>query len=443
MEAPPPPPPPPPPTKRILEPHELDDRRREEKYTTQVSIEYARGGCELPTMLKVLGSNPSIKSCRPSETPDIYWLDYAHITSTNRELVTHEAKFDTTVHRNGIPQPEEWGLGRMVYRTRNQEKRPLAAGATMSAQAQVVKSLHANQAVNYFVGMANVCNKANLASFVAAYEAAHPQKRPLAPVSWTLPLQSDSFRTMIDSDPSLADQVFIVKPEVGSKAHGITFYRGGDILDAFESGALATGDPRGRNRIVVQHYINNPLLINRKKWDLRVYLLISNLHPYRAYLYHDGLARFCANEYVPLQPIASAKETEAKCSTDSGDAAATPEAGATTTRRRRRRSLDTKYFFTHITNYAVNRKSENFDMDECKRTANEALRQHFRENTAATNESDIEERVAGVWRDISRLCADTVRSIGPYLKLQYANCFLGSEASALITSRNPGPFCLS
>jgi len=44
---------------------------------------------------------------------------------------------------------------------------------------------------------------------------------------------------------------------------------------------------------VIQRYISNPLLINKKKWDMRVYVLIHGVNPMKAYVATDyGLARF-------------------------------------------------------------------------------------------------------------------------------------------------------
>ena len=43
--------------------------------------------------------------------------------------------------------------------------------------------------------------------------------------------------------------------------------------------------------IIVQSYIQNPLLINGYKFDFRIYVLVTSINPLRIYLYKDGLVR--------------------------------------------------------------------------------------------------------------------------------------------------------
>jgi len=49
--------------------------------------------------------------------------------------------------------------------------------------------------------------------------------------------------------------------------------------------------------IIAQEYMAEPLLLDGLKMDFRVYVCVSNLNPYTAFVFHDGLARFATKPY--------------------------------------------------------------------------------------------------------------------------------------------------
>lgn len=50
------------------------------------------------------------------------------------------------------------------------------------------------------------------------------------------------------------------------------------------------------DQIVVQKYIENPLLIDERKFDIRAYMVISCMKPYLV-LYNPGYVRVSLNPY--------------------------------------------------------------------------------------------------------------------------------------------------
>lgn len=51
------------------------------------------------------------------------------------------------------------------------------------------------------------------------------------------------------------------------------------------------------NEYVVEQYIKNPLLVDKKKFDIRFYIVITSVEPLIAFLYEEGIVRFCTEEY--------------------------------------------------------------------------------------------------------------------------------------------------
>ena len=76
-----------------------------------------------------------------------------------------------------------------------------------------------------------------------------------------------------------------------SQGKGIFLFRAiGDISE--------WSDPSNQPEpYIVQRYIHNPLLIGHKKFDLRLYVLVTSHNPLTVYLYRSGFARFTHYRY--------------------------------------------------------------------------------------------------------------------------------------------------
>ena len=79
---------------------------------------------------------------------------------------------------------------------------------------------------------------------------------------------------------------------------------------------------------VVQRYISNPYLLDGLKFDLRLYVLVTSCQPLTIFWHKEGLARFATQ---PYNMKGSGKEMQQ---------------------------------FQHLTNYAINKDSENFKISD-------------------------------------------------------------------------------
>lgn len=78
--------------------------------------------------------------------------------------------------------------------------------------------------------------------------------------------------------------MWIIKPSASSKGRGIY------IIDDISEAPI-------KENCIISKYVNNPLLINNLKFDIRIYVLVTSIDPWRVYIYKEGLARFASESY--------------------------------------------------------------------------------------------------------------------------------------------------
>ena len=168
--------------------------------------------------------------------------------------------------------------------------------------------LHPLQKFNHFPSShANLGCKAGMALNLSRAEA---ETAHFNPKTLLYPMQRKALTEWIAQSPK--HERFIWKPARGSCGRGI-FICGGGGGSAAEVRAIEEGiarkvreceaantNPAMFKHYVVQRYIDDPLLIDNKKFDLRLYVAVTAFAPrVVAYRHSLGFARFAAAEYAP------------------------------------------------------------------------------------------------------------------------------------------------
>ena len=176
----------------------------------------------------------------------------------------------------------------------------------------LLKELNKYQKYNHFPITWQLSRKDNLYNNYKKLQIKFPNDFKYMPETYVLPKDKEIFTLQIQNYELNKNNIWLLKPVASSRGRGIR------ILTNFNDIPEKT---------IITHYISNPHLINRKKYDLRLYVLITGYTPLKIYLFEDGLTRFCSEEY---------NLDESK--------------------------LNDKYI--HLTNYSINKNNENFEKND-------------------------------------------------------------------------------
>lgn len=88
------------------------------------------------------------------------------------------------------------------------------------------------------------------------------------------------------------NNIWIVKPVRTSIAR-LDLSRGRGIKCAVKLSEILDCTLNKTSQFVVQKYIENPLLIRNKKFDIRQWVLVRNYNPPKVWVYQECYLRFC------------------------------------------------------------------------------------------------------------------------------------------------------
>ncbi|XP_035501775.1 probable tubulin polyglutamylase TTLL9 isoform X4 [Scophthalmus maximus] len=117
------------------------------------------------------------------------------------------------------------------------------------------------------------------------------------PCTFVLPSE---YHLLVEEFKRSPGSIWIMKPVAKCQGKGIFLFRKlKDIMDWKKDGPRSEEqkDAAQVESYVAQRYIENPYLINGKKFDLRIYVLVTSYVPLKAWLYRDGFARFSSTRF--------------------------------------------------------------------------------------------------------------------------------------------------
>ncbi|XP_057344280.1 tubulin polyglutamylase TTLL5 isoform X7 [Manis pentadactyla] len=171
----------------------------------------------------------------------------------------------------------------------------------------LLRTLSEAQKVNHFPRSYELTRKDRLYKNIIRMQHTHGFKAfHILPQTFLLPAEYAEFCNSYSKDRG----PWIVKPVASSRGRGVYLISNPNQISLEEN-------------ILVSRYINNPLLIDDFKFDVRLYVLVTSYDPLVIYLYEEGLARFATVRY---------------------------DQGAKNIRNQ----------FMHLTNYSVNKKSGDY-----------------------------------------------------------------------------------
>ncbi|KAJ3388505.1 Tubulin polyglutamylase ttll6 [Entophlyctis sp. JEL0112] len=234
------------------------------------------------------------------------------------------------------------------------------------------------QKINHFPGMHEICRKDHLARNLSRISRLLPKDYNFYPKTYVLPHDWLELKAAMKVR---RNQTFISKPDHGCQGKGIFLFK-----------SLKAISPHKDTKMIVQTYLNKPCLIDSFKFDLRVYVLVTSVNPLRIFVHRDGLARFATSRYTDPTTAGRDSNLNDVC--------------------------------MHLTNYAINKHSENFDFSNSDDSGSKrSIASVFNRLVARGSLKDPEE----LWRKIHDAVVKTCIMVQPQLAMIIKACFPNSD----------------
>ncbi|XP_065185510.1 polyglutamylase complex subunit TTLL1-like [Sycon ciliatum] len=214
------------------------------------------------------------------------------------------------------------------------------------------RRLRPDQIVNHFPNHCELTRKDLMVKNIRRYQKTlEKEGNPLAekeadgtykyldflPVTFILPGDYNLFTENFKRTPNVR---WIMKPTSKACGVGIIIVTKLSQIKKWASTGPNLPTVTGKDAYVISRYLDHPLLIGERKFDLRLYVLVTRFKPLRAYFYRLGFCRFCTVKYA------------------AGEA-------------------DTSNMYAHLTNVSIQKHGDEYNVEHGGKWSLENLRLHL------------------------------------------------------------------
>ena len=136
------------------------------------------------------------------------------------------------------------------------------------------------QKINHFAGAFLMGRKDNLHDRMLELQSRVGESASFYPETYLLPRDRERIE-----ERWKGVRTWILKPSASSRGEGIRLVNSKDseVPEDYEG--------------IVQVYLLRPMLITKRKFDVRLYLYVPSIEPLRVYMHRSGMIRLCTHEY--------------------------------------------------------------------------------------------------------------------------------------------------
>ena len=148
----------------------------------------------------------------------------------------------------------------------------------------LLRKLNKYQRYNHFPICWQLGRKDNLYTNYLKMQKKYKEEFNYMPKKYLLPKDRDTVQEIMkEYNVFNIREIYIVKPVASTHGKGVR---------------ILTDSTTVPTKGILEKYIYNPHLINRRKYDMRLYVLVTGFRPLKIYIYDNGIIRFCSQKYT-------------------------------------------------------------------------------------------------------------------------------------------------